>query len=133
MIAGLLLVAPAMTLPIQAAIDPATGPRYMGHASADRDQWQRIDFRSERLSVRTAQHINVAIQTRGPAMQGLIRIPGCPVHRRLRTPSKLISQIECLDKRVDHANGVVLVNEIIEAFGQQRPLPHDPPLQRSAS
>ncbi|SDK03257.1 hypothetical protein SAMN05216338_108120 [Bradyrhizobium sp. Rc2d] len=66
-------------------------------------------------------------------MQGLIRIPGCPVHRRLRTPSKLISQIECLDKRVDHANGVALVNEIIEAFGQQRPLPHDPPLQRSAS
>ncbi|MGL3109168.1 hypothetical protein [Bradyrhizobium sp. BR 1432] len=50
----------------------------MGHASGDRDQWQRIDFRSERLAVRRAPHIKVAIQTRGPAMQGLIRIPGAP-------------------------------------------------------
>lgn len=60
------------------AIDPVTGPRYRGHASADLDQWQRIDFRSEWLSVRTAAQIKVAIQTRGPSMQGLIRIAGAP-------------------------------------------------------
>ena len=29
-----------------------------------------------------------------------------------------ISQIEHIDKHVDHANRVTLVNEIIEAFGQ---------------
>ncbi|MBR0906331.1 hypothetical protein [Bradyrhizobium liaoningense] len=68
----------ALDLPALAAIDLATGPRYMGHASANGDLWQRIDFRSERLSVRTAPQIKVAIQTRGPAMQGLIRIPGAP-------------------------------------------------------
>jgi hypothetical protein len=29
-----------------------------------------------------------------------------------------LSQIERIDKHVDHANRVALVNEIIEAFGQ---------------
>ncbi len=76
--AALTLALSALASPTFAAIDPATGPRYMGHASADRDQWQRIDFRSEWLAVRTAPHIKVAIQTRGPSMQGLIRIPGAP-------------------------------------------------------
>jgi hypothetical protein len=33
------------------------------------------------------------------------------------------SQIECSDEGVDHANRIALVDEIIEAFGQQRPLP----------
>lgn len=72
-----LVILPGIS-PDVAAIDPATGPRYVGHASADFDQWQRIDFRSERLAVRTAPQIKVAIQTRGPAMHGLIRIPGAP-------------------------------------------------------
>ena len=36
-----------------------------------------------------------------------------------RPRSKLnLGQIERIDKHVDHANRVVLVNEIIEAFGQ---------------
>ena len=43
---------------------------------------------------------------------------------RCSTPSKLISaKIERTDKHIDHPNGITLVNEIIEAFGQQRPLP----------
>jgi hypothetical protein len=35
-----------------AAVDPATGPMYLGHASSEADRWQRIDFRSERLRSR---------------------------------------------------------------------------------
>jgi hypothetical protein len=34
-----------------------------------------------------------------------------------------LGEIERIDKHVDHANRVALVNEIIEAFGQYRPLP----------
>ncbi|MET4719974.1 hypothetical protein ABIF63_004080 [Bradyrhizobium japonicum] len=43
--------------------------------------------------------------------------------RRLRTLKAHLSQTERIDKYVDHANWVILVNEVIEAFGQQRPLP----------
>ena len=43
--------------------------------------------------------------------------------RRLRTLKAHLSQTERIDKYVDHANWVTLVNEVIEAFGQQRPLP----------
>jgi hypothetical protein len=38
--------------------------------------------------------------------------------RRLNTLKTHPSQIERLDKRVDHLNRIALVNEIIEAFGQ---------------
>lgn len=74
------LIIGLMTLdvPTRAAIDPATGFMYGAQAAGDLDQWQRIDFRSERLSVRTAPQIKVGIQTRGPTMKGLIRIPGAP-------------------------------------------------------
>jgi hypothetical protein len=37
--------------------------------------------------------------------------------------SKHLSQVERIDKNIDHVNRVALVNEIIEAFGQKRPLP----------
>src|ERR1700749_4462073 len=43
--------------------------------------------------------------------------------RRINPFEAHFGQIECIDKRIDHANRVALVNEIIEAFGQQRPLP----------
>jgi hypothetical protein len=72
-LALLALIAPAI-----AAIDPMTGPMYFGRASEGVDQWQRIDFRSARLPLRRAAQIKVAIQTKGPSMQGLIRIPGAP-------------------------------------------------------
>src|ERR1700727_3068178 len=38
--------------------------------------------------------------------------------RRLNPFEAHLRQIERVDKRIDHANGVTLVNEIIEAFGQ---------------
>ena len=66
----------ALIAPTSAAVDPATGPMYLGRASGDLDQWQRIDFRATRLPLRTASQIKIAIQTKGPPMQGLIRIPG---------------------------------------------------------
>ncbi|QOZ09264.1 hypothetical protein [Bradyrhizobium sp. CCBAU 51765] len=68
----------ARNVPTGAAVDPATAPTYWAQAAGDLDQWQRIDFRSERLSVRPAPQIKVVIQTRGPALKGLIRIPGAP-------------------------------------------------------
>lgn len=72
-IASLVLAAPAV-----GAVDPMTSPRYMGETAADIDQWQRIAFRSERHPRSRAAQIKVAIQTKGPSMQGLIRIPGAP-------------------------------------------------------
>ena len=38
--------------------------------------------------------------------------------RRLNPVEAHLRQIERVDKRIDHANGITLVNEIIEAFGQ---------------
>ncbi len=38
--------------------------------------------------------------------------------RRLRPLKAHLSQIERIDKHVDHANRVAFVNEIIEAFRQ---------------
>jgi hypothetical protein len=67
-LALLALIAPT------AAVDPATGPMYLGQATGELDQ--RIDFRSARPPLRSASQIKIAIQTKGPPMQGLIRIPG---------------------------------------------------------
>jgi len=46
-----------------------------------------------------------------------------PCRRRVRSIETHLPQIERTDKHVDHANWVAFVNEIIEAFGQQRRLP----------
>jgi hypothetical protein len=43
--------------------------------------------------------------------------------RRLNPIEAHLGQIERIDKHVDHANRIAIVNEIIKAFGQQRPLP----------
>ena len=40
------------------------------------------------------------------------------VRRRFHSPKAHLSQIESTDTHFDHADGVALVNEIIEAFGQ---------------
>jgi len=73
-IAAVILTIPAFGLHVFAAVQSTTVPTYQ--AAGDLDQWQRIDFRSAPLSVRKAGEIRVAIQTRGPSMLGLIRIPG---------------------------------------------------------
>jgi hypothetical protein len=57
------------------AVDPATGPTHFGKVSSDADRWQRIDFRSKD-PLRNASQIKIAIQTKGPSLQGMIRIPG---------------------------------------------------------
>ena len=47
-----------------------------------------------------------------------------PARRRRRNSTKThLGQIKRINKLVDRADRVVLVNKIIEAFGQQRPLP----------
>src|SRR5262245_57538066 len=43
--------------------------------------------------------------------------------RRLNPLEAHLSQIERVDKHIDHTHRVALVNKIIEALGQQRPLP----------
>ncbi|WFT97001.1 hypothetical protein QA633_08095 [Bradyrhizobium barranii] len=48
----------------------------MDHTSGDLDAWQRIDFRPTLDDLRRVPEIEVAIETSGPSMQGLIRIPG---------------------------------------------------------
>ena len=46
-----------------------------------------------------------------------------PRRRRVRPIETYFRQIERIDKHVDHPNRIAFVNEIIEAFGQQRRLP----------
>jgi len=41
-------------------VDPATGPMFNGQATRDIDQWQRIDFRSAQLPLRTTAQIKIA-------------------------------------------------------------------------
>ncbi|MGY3506656.1 MULTISPECIES: hypothetical protein [unclassified Bradyrhizobium] len=67
----------AFVVPTIAAIDPLTGLSYLSRSAGDIDQWKRIVLESKGPNLRKAQ-IKVAIQTRGPSMQGLIRIPGAP-------------------------------------------------------
>jgi hypothetical protein len=76
--AAVIIAVSTHALPSLAAIDPSTGPNHVGIATVDIEQWQRIDFRSERVPVQRAGQIKVAIRTKGPSMQGLIRIPGAP-------------------------------------------------------
>lgn len=68
----------ALVTPATAAIDPMADSMHVVRASGELDQWQRIDFRSSGLRPRNTAQIKVAIRTKGPSMQGLIRIPGAP-------------------------------------------------------
>lgn len=75
-----LMVLLMLVRPGAAAINPMTDSDSMhaGRTSANLNQWQRIDFRPSEFSRRTTAQIKVAIRTKGPSMQGLIRIPGAP-------------------------------------------------------
>lgn len=63
------------TSPMIAAVDPMPGQTYKDHISGDLDVWQRIAFRPS-ASLQRAPQIKVTIETRGPSMQGLVRLPG---------------------------------------------------------
>jgi len=62
--------------PSGAAVDLNRELRYEDHSSGDLDEWQRINLRPARNFSRRAPQIRVAIETKGPSMQGLVRIPG---------------------------------------------------------
>jgi hypothetical protein len=68
----------ALVAPATAAIEPRADSMHMGRASGGLYQWERLDFRSSGLTRRNAAQIKVGIQTKGPSMRGLIRIPGAP-------------------------------------------------------
>lgn len=67
-----------LVLPTHAPIDRALASKSQEQATGNLDQWRRIDFHGAPLSARRSAQIKVAIQTRGPSMQGLIRVPGAP-------------------------------------------------------
>ena len=67
----------ALVAPAFAAIDPMTGPIYMGRVSGDLDQWQRIDFRSANRKLPQLRYlgsVRIPHQTRGGL--GAFRRPG---------------------------------------------------------
>jgi hypothetical protein len=68
----------ALVTPTIGATSPVGNSIHVDRTSRDLCQWQRIDFPSSELPRRNAAQIKVAIQTKGPSMQGLIRIPGAP-------------------------------------------------------
>lgn len=72
----LLIVSLLGTSATVAAVDLLPGRTYADHISGDLDAWQRIEFQPRRASLQRATQIKVAIETKGPSMQGLIRIPG---------------------------------------------------------
>jgi hypothetical protein len=65
--------------------------------------------------------VQIALNVKLKENRGVVR--WSTSRRRLRSLKAHLSQIERINKYVDHPNRVALVNEIIEAFGQQRPLP----------
>lgn len=48
------------------------------HVAGELYVWQRLDLSAPSSASRKASQIRVAIRTRGPSLQGLIRIPGAP-------------------------------------------------------
>lgn len=69
------LVLPLGLPPSIAAVTPVADPAYTDRASGDLDAWQRIAFQP-RDTLKGAPQIKVAIETGGPNMQGLVRLPG---------------------------------------------------------
>jgi hypothetical protein len=68
----------ALVTPVIAAHDPTANSTSVSRPPGGIGQWQRIEFRSSVLPRRKAAQIKIAIRTKGPSMQGLIRIPGAP-------------------------------------------------------
>src|SRR5712671_2666181 len=60
--------------------------------------------------------VQIAINVKLKKNRGVVRWPTS--RRRLHPLKAHFSQIKYIDKHVDHANRVALVNEITEAFGQ---------------
>src|SRR6476469_247292 len=60
--------------------------------------------------------VQIAVDVKLEENRGVVRWPTSG--RRLNPLKVHLSQIERIDKHVDHSNRVALVNEIIEAFGQ---------------
>ncbi|MDA9450769.1 MULTISPECIES: hypothetical protein [unclassified Bradyrhizobium] len=85
----------ALVAPATAAIEPMADSMHVGRASGDLFQWQRIDFPYSQPSRRNAPQIKIAIRTKGPSMQGLIRIPGAPASN-FDTGKGLISSVRSM-------------------------------------
>src|ERR1700716_4302342 len=64
--------------------------------------------------------IEVAVNVKLQENRGMIGRP--PGHLRLHPCEPQLGKIERLHKRIDHTNRIILVDPVIEAFGQQRRL-----------
>src|SRR5262252_4334338 len=58
-------------------------------------------------------------------------ISGPPSLRRLRPFELELSEIERIDKRIDHSNRIVLVDPVAQTFGKQRRLCASRPLNKA--
>ncbi len=65
--------------------------------------------------------VQITVDVKLQQNRGMVRRPTS--RRRLNSLEAHLGQIERIDKCIDDANRITVVNEIIEAFGQQRPLP----------
>jgi hypothetical protein len=64
--------------------------------------------------------VEVAVDVELQQNRGMI---GRPTRRlRINARKTKIPQIQCLDKGIDHANRIVLIDKIIKAFGKKSPL-----------
>jgi len=68
----------ALLAPAVAAVDPVATPTHVGRGAAELYQWQRVDLHASGFPLRNRPQIKVGIRTKGPCMQGLLRIPGAP-------------------------------------------------------
>src|SRR6516162_2517414 len=58
-------------------------------------------------------------------------ISGPPSLRRLHPFEAELSEIERIDKRIDHSNRIVLVDPVVQTFGKQRRLCASRPLNEA--
>ena len=78
------LIGFALALGSRDTAEAAASSQYAGETSVSIDHWQRIQLDpTQRL--RNASQVTIVIQTKGPSMQGLVRIwAALPSHAKIR-------------------------------------------------
>src|SRR5947208_2515876 len=124
------MAAPRQGLPVRLERAPHRGAAFALSNASKRARARSVGLRSRSLFIGSrskgssfifpARYL-VARDRKLQENRGMVRRPtGC---RWLDPREVHLGQIERIDKHIDHANRITLVNEIIETFGQQRTLP----------
>jgi hypothetical protein len=120
-LAGIRLMVSWLTLfavlaPASAVVDPTRESIMFNNVAVDLNQWQRVDFRSTRPPARAVSQIKIAIQTKGPKMSGLIRIPGAPASNfDTGTGGTVVDLINAGDRETGYPDVVALEIAFTEA------------------